>query len=139
MRRKRIPVNGNVLRAKRLHKGVSMKDAAEYVGVTVTTLSRWEEGYSTPMFIQTMKLADCYGCNVRLFLTETARVIWDHISTVLLLGAFSQMEEMEDGGLPNMDMREFFGMAERMGMLDAVEEDVADITPAQDQLSSEIM
>lgn len=139
MKNKRVPVNNNTLRAKRLHKGVSLKDAAEYVGVSPPTLTRWEEGYSTPKLVQTMKLADCYGCNVRLFLTETARVIWDHISTVLLLGAFSQMDEMEEGGLPNMDMHQFFGMAERMGMLDEVEEDVVDITPAQDQLSSEIM
>jgi len=138
MRGARVPVNNNILRAKRLHKRISVKDAAEYVGVNPVTISRWEEGYSTPLLRQSMLLAECYGCNVRLFFTETARVIWDHFNNVLLLSSFVSLDDMEAGEIPSMDMSEMFSMAERLGMLSEVESDVEEVTASQEQLASEI-
>jgi len=48
----------NVIREARLERNIKQEDVAAYVGVTVQTYSKWENGKTEPKASQVAKLAD---------------------------------------------------------------------------------
>ena len=51
------------LRACRIIANVEAKDMADYVGVTVDTLYKWENGKSFPNAPQMVKVIQCFANN----------------------------------------------------------------------------
>ena len=49
------------LKAARINSGCRMKDAAAALGVSITTLSRWENRHSTPRSDQFLAMCDLYS------------------------------------------------------------------------------
>lgn len=49
------------LKAARINKGLEQSKVADKLGVTVNTLSAWENGKSEPRITQAKKLAALYG------------------------------------------------------------------------------
>lgn len=49
------------LKAARVNAKFSQGEAAEFVGVAVSTLRNWENGTTCPDWIQFMKLCQLYG------------------------------------------------------------------------------
>ena len=49
------------LKALRVNKGLDQKTAAEYLGITPETLSRWETGKSFPTVPQITKIEELYA------------------------------------------------------------------------------
>jgi transcriptional regulator with XRE-family HTH domain len=52
------------LRELRQATGLSQSDVAKLVGVTVSTISRWEQGVNPPTQTHRRKLARVYRCTV---------------------------------------------------------------------------
>lgn len=52
------------LKAARVNAGLSVKDAAEAVGVTEDTMYRYESGKSSPKIGTAVKLAGLYGVSI---------------------------------------------------------------------------
>lgn len=50
----------------RKHAGLTQRQVAEALGVTVTTISSWETGLKEPRldFVQTKKLMELYRCSI---------------------------------------------------------------------------
>ena len=48
----------------RIKSGKYAADVAEYMGVSVTTVSHWETGRFYPTADKLKKLADYYGCTI---------------------------------------------------------------------------
>lgn len=48
----------------RKEAGIKQKDAAEALGVTISTIRRWESGGTYPDAARVMELAQLYGCSV---------------------------------------------------------------------------
>ena len=135
---KHVIVNPSQLKSRRLFCGLKQKDTAEKLGVSRNAVSRWESGDTQPTLRHLIALASLYECDVKMFLHETARSIWQHIETVLLNSIMIQIEEMEDGKVPNMDISQFASLADRIGAFDADEGSFEDETEAQSQMSKEI-
>lgn len=51
------------LRGKRAEAGLSQTEAAEAVGVHITTICRYESGESSPNAYAIWKLCELYGCD----------------------------------------------------------------------------
>lgn len=135
---KKVPINYNMLRARRQFLGMQQKDAAAAIGVHPRSLHRWEYGWGNPSLSNLVKCAQVYECDVKMFLTEPAKVMWDHLHGLLMETVLFQIQEMEEGGVPNMDMEQVVRLAERLGMLADVDVSVEEETEAQRQMSSEI-
>lgn len=63
-------MRGN-MKAERARAGLSAKQAASCLGVSVNTLLRWETGESEPLAKNVLKLARLYGCNPEYLMSET--------------------------------------------------------------------
>lgn len=137
-RNEKVLVNPSMLRARRLFLGKKIKEVAAEMGISSVAISRWEHGYSQPAIKNLVKLSHVYKCDIKLFLTDTARVIWTHLETMLLEHSMAQAAEMEEGQLPNLDINQFTGLAERLGVFTEVEEETDDETDAQGQMAKEI-
>ena len=138
LKNKRVFVNSSYLRARRLYLGKSQEEVAEAVGVSQVAISRFENGYLQPSMKRLVKLARVYECDVKSFMTETARVIWSHLETLVLEHAMAQSEEMEEGNIPNMDLEQFTRLSERLGVFAEVEEVETEQTEAEGQMAGEI-
>lgn len=55
------------MKAHRVNAGLTQKEAAEAIGVTIGTICRWERGQTSPPFEKVVKLAILYKCNVADF------------------------------------------------------------------------
>lgn len=51
------------LRAARVNAGLTQQEAAEKIGVTANTVSRWELGVSSPTFKYMRPICVAYGLN----------------------------------------------------------------------------
>lgn len=51
----------------RKHAGLTQRQVAELLGVTVTTVSAWERGTQVPRltFAQVEKLLEAFGCSIQ--------------------------------------------------------------------------
>lgn len=49
---------------ERIRTGKKAEEVADYMGVSVTTISMWETGAYLPKSDKLKKLADYYGCTV---------------------------------------------------------------------------
>ena len=101
-------------------------------------ISRLENGYLQPSLKVLVRLSKVYRCDVKEFLTESARTIWSHFGTMLLEHVMAQSEGMEEGNLPNMDLNQFVNLSDRMGGFAEVDESEVEETDAQDQMVKEI-
>jgi DNA-binding XRE family transcriptional regulator len=59
-------MNTLTLKAARVNAGISVKAAAEAVGVTEDTMYRYESGKSSPKIGTAVKLAGLYGVSIEL-------------------------------------------------------------------------
>ena len=57
----------SLLRQKRQERGLSMKDLAEQLGVTYSTISTWETGHDAPGIKNLKKIAAFFDESVDLF------------------------------------------------------------------------
>lgn len=57
-------MNTLTLKAARVNAGISVKAAAEAVGVTEDTMYRYESGKSSPKIGTAVKLAELYGVSI---------------------------------------------------------------------------
>jgi transcriptional regulator with XRE-family HTH domain len=64
MRKEGQAVDGNRLRSARLDKGLTLREAAELIGVSWKTLQRTEAGLSRPFPGTAKRIADFYGVRV---------------------------------------------------------------------------
>lgn len=55
----------------RISAGKKAAETAEYMGVSVTALSAWENGHYLPSSDKLRKLADFYGCTIDELLEPT--------------------------------------------------------------------
>ena len=133
-----VIVNPSMLRARRLYLKKSVVEVSGEIGISDVAIRRWEHGYSQPKLKNLVKLARAYQCDIKLFLTDTARVIWTHLETLLLEHAMVQAEEMEEGNIPNLDIGQFSALAERLGVFAEPEVAADEETEAQDQMVREI-
>lgn len=60
------------LKAARINKGLSQKEAAKRIGISVDTLSNYERGKSFPDVPTIRRIEEVYGCQYRdiIFLPE---------------------------------------------------------------------
>lgn len=49
------------LKAARVNAEMSQREAAERIGVNVSTVIKWENGKTSPKAVQLQKLCDVYG------------------------------------------------------------------------------
>lgn len=49
------------LKAARVNAGLTQREAAERIGVDVSTIVKWEAGKTSPKATQLQKLCDVYG------------------------------------------------------------------------------
>lgn len=52
------------LKAARINKKLSAREAAEYAGISEDTLYRYESGKSSPQIVIAIKLAELYGISI---------------------------------------------------------------------------
>ena len=57
-------MNALTLKAARVNSGISVKAAADAVGVTEDTIYRYESGKSSPKIGTAVKLAELYGVGI---------------------------------------------------------------------------
>lgn len=133
-RLKRMPLNGPMMKALRIHRGVSVADLASVMEVGENTIRRWESKSSTPTLIQVIKLAKTLKTEVRVLYTNTSSLIWLHMESVVLLHVLEQMEIMENGEIPDLDLNQFSGLCDKLGVFSVESVDREEITEAQKQL-----
>ena len=64
-------VFGRRLQSERVLAGKSRKEVADYLGVSLTTISYWETGVNYPTTEILMKLADLYQVSIDYLLGRT--------------------------------------------------------------------
>ena len=50
------------MKAERVRKGLTIKEAAATIGVSTNTYNRWELGYTEPSATHIITLSKLYGC-----------------------------------------------------------------------------
>ena len=60
---------GNKLLELRKKKGISQEEAADILGVSRQTVSKWETGLSTPEFDKIKSIADLYEISINELVT----------------------------------------------------------------------
>ena len=53
-----------MIEKKRVEKGLTQQQVAKYVGVSRSTVTKWELGISFPRKVQLLKLSDLFGCTL---------------------------------------------------------------------------
>lgn len=61
----------NTLASERTRLGIDQSDVAEKLGVSKTTISRWERGESIPTGEYLVKLHELFGCSIDYLLGLT--------------------------------------------------------------------
>lgn len=56
------------MKALRVNAGLTQREAAKAIGVTIGTLCRWERGQASPPFEKIARLAELYNCSTDNFL-----------------------------------------------------------------------
>jgi transcriptional regulator with XRE-family HTH domain len=54
----------NILKRKRILAGMSKSEAARKTGISITSISRWEEKSAIPSPSKAKILCDAYGCEM---------------------------------------------------------------------------
>jgi transcriptional regulator with XRE-family HTH domain len=67
---------GRVLRDMRHARGLGIQDAASILGISASSLSRYETGGRRPTFSTLVKMAEFYRISVFLLLLMVARATW---------------------------------------------------------------
>lgn len=61
----------NVIASERVRSGLTQKDLANEVGVSLTTVSRWEQGKGEPNASELVKMRKLFGCSTDYLLGLT--------------------------------------------------------------------
>lgn len=133
-RLKRTPINGPMLKALRIHRSLPLSALSELMDVAVSTIQRWEMRRSTPTLLQVIKLSKVLKVEVRVLYTNTSSLVWAHMESVVLLHVLEQMEIMESGEVPDLDLNQFSGLCDKLGVFSVESADKEEITEAQRQL-----
>lgn len=64
-------VIGEIIQELRLDKGLNQKDLAEYLVVSVSTISHYESGTNSPDIVTLSKIADFFGVSTDYLLNRT--------------------------------------------------------------------
>lgn len=57
--------------SERIRMGISQKELADKLGVSLTTVSRWEQGRSLPNSTDLISMRNVFGCSVDYLLALT--------------------------------------------------------------------
>lgn len=57
--------------SERIRMGISQKELADKLGVSLTTVSRWEQGRSFPSSADLISMRNVFGCSVDYLLALT--------------------------------------------------------------------
>lgn len=55
---------GEIIKTKRIERGLSQRQLAEKVGVAHVMVCHWEHGYCLPNILNCWDLADFFGCTL---------------------------------------------------------------------------
>lgn len=61
----RYKETSDTIREARLNAGLSLRKASKKVGVSVTTLMKWEEGTTSPSLENAKRLCEAYGISIK--------------------------------------------------------------------------
>lgn len=61
----RYKETSDTIREARLNAGLSLRKASKKVGVSVTTLMKWEEGTTSPSLENAKRLCEVYGISIK--------------------------------------------------------------------------
>ena len=115
------------LRSIRLKQGVTQKQVADFLNVSVQSISKWEKGDALPSIEFLPKIAECLQCEINDFFTSNPEIEYD----IEMLKNFLEfiIEFLESGGKqPEM----FFSFYEQHpDMLKVAERLCADLTQYQ--------
>lgn len=131
-------VNPAMLRSWRLFRRISREEAAAACGLTAQSVGRWERGEKRPKYRHLIKLSRLYDCDLRNLLSETTKAAWLHLESVLIETMLVQLEDMEEGKVPNLDFDQLLKLSDKLGVFDLEPEGVEERTEAEDQMGREI-
>ena len=86
---------GEILKNKRVEKGLSQKDVSEYLNVSCQSISKWEKGLSEPTFSHLVDLAECLECEIGDFFVKSAEDQINCTSLIALLEVEAKLAKKE--------------------------------------------